>query len=158
TSDIVNKLVFDKNPPDACYLVMQKEAAMRFMGIGEGTLISLLIKPFFELKVEYEFAKSDFVPSPSVDVVLFSIIKKDHPLIKSEHLAEYKKFVNFTLNQQKPSLKLRLNKIFTSEQFYRLSKNLRFSIDATAQDLSFEQWLGLFEYYQVGVSKEKKRI
>lgn len=158
TSDIVNKLVFSQNPPKSSRLIMQKEAALRFMGEGEGTMISLLIKPFFDLKIEYEFNKSDFSPAPSVDTVLFSIIRKTDALVNLKDANEYKNFIIYTLNQQKPLLKLRLNKIFTRDQFYKLSKDLNFNINVTAQDLSLNQWIGLFKYYITGVEPAKKSL
>jgi len=158
TSDIVNRLIFSKNPPKSSHLIIQKEAALRFMGEGEGTMISLLIKPFFDLKVEYEFSKSDFSPAPSVDTVLFSVIKKSETLIDTKNSIEYKNFIIYTLNQQKPTLKLRLNKIFTDNQFYKLSKDLNFKIDITTQDLNLNQWVALFEYYLIGVEPSKKSL
>lgn len=158
TSDIVNKLVFAQNPPESTHLVMQKEAVLRFMGEGEGTMISLLIKPFFDLKVEHVFSKADFSPAPSVDTVLFSITKKTTPLVALKDVEEYKNFIIYTLNQQKPSLKIRLNKIFSSNQFYKLSKDLGFNLEVTAQNLNLEQWIGLFKYYLIGVGPTKKEL
>ena len=158
TSDIVNKLVFNSNPPKDCYLFVQKEAALRFLGIGEGKMISLLIKPFFEISIVHEFNKSDFSPKPSVDVVLLRIRKLDQTLVKAENIEEYRNFIVHVLIQQKPTLKLRLNRVFTSDQFYRLSKDLKFPPEIAANELTLDQWIGLFKYYLIGVSVEKKEF
>ncbi len=158
TSDIVNKLVFTKNPPEDSYLFMQKESALRFMGKGEGVLISLLLKPFFDLKIIHEFESTDFSPAPSVEVVLLNIKKAKNPKIPFEHKRDWENFIAYILLQQKPSLKIRVDKIFKYNQFVRLSNDLNFSKDVIASELSFQQWLGLFKYYLVGVDADKKSI
>lgn len=158
TSDIVYKLMFAKNPPEDAVLFVQKEAAYRFMGEGEGYLISILIKPFFDVEIAYEFKKSDFTPQPSVNIVLLEIKKRQKPLVDIQNAENYQNFVIYTLKQQKPTLKLRLNKIFTSKQFYKLSKDLNFSEEISASELEIDQWIGLFNYYLVGVEASKKKI
>ena len=158
TSDIINKLIFAKNPPEDSFLFVQKEAAMRYLGIGEGTMLSLLILPFFDAEVIYEFSKNDFTPRPSVDIVLLRLTKRTHPLVKSENIEEYRNFIVYALWQQKTSLKLRLGKIFTYAQFHRLSKDQHFDIDAKSTDLTPDQWANVFKYYLIGVENDKKEI
>jgi len=158
TSLIVNKLLFTGRVPDDAFLVMQKEAANRFMGKGEGYLFSLLTQPFFDLSVFYKFKREDFSPSPAVDVAMLRIHKKERPLITTEFRDLYFDFICYVVNQQKSTLKLRLNRIFTAVQFYRISSELKFSVTASVKELTFSQWLSLFEKYLSFVDREKKSL
>ena len=116
------------------------------------------MKPRFELKVLYNFKRTDFYPVPQVDIVLLQIKKLSKPLIKEEKMQDYKDFIAYVFSQRKPNLKEILSRIFTHEQFKRLSHDLKFQISAIPSDLDFQQWLGLFNYFLVGVDNNKKTI
>lgn len=158
TSEIFFKLFFEEARPKEAFLVMQKEAALRFMGQGEGTLLSLLLKPFYDLKISYDFSTSDFYPEPSVDSVLLQVTELEKPLLDLSFLGDYRDFISYVVNQQKPTLKLRLNKILTSTQFYKLIRSLSISETANTKDVTLNQWLSLFKYYYTGVDYSKKML
>ena len=52
-------------------------------------------------------------------------------------------------------LKQNYKQIFTYKQWKRLTRTHDFDINATPGDLSFRQWLGLFEFYAANSSGEK---
>src|SRR5712664_2835245 len=79
---IVTKLTTAACPPDDSYLVMQKEAAERFLGKRGESLYAVLLKPWFEPEIVHRFKRSDFVPAPRVDVVMLRLRKRGPPLIK----------------------------------------------------------------------------
>jgi len=158
TSSIVTKLLFTGRVPVDSYLVMQKEAANRFMGKGEGYLFSLLNQPFFEFSIFHKFKREDFTPRPLVDVVMLRINKKEIPLIAGNKVKLYQDFICYVVNQQKPTLKLRVHKLFTSVQYFRISEELKFSVTARVKDLKLWQWILLFERYVTFVDEEKKAI
>ncbi len=158
TSAIINKLLFSNYPPEQAYFFVQKEAALRYMGFGEGKLISLLLQPVFEVKIVHTFNKTDFEPAPNVNVALLSFEKKQKPEIDEFHIGQYADFVSYVLTQQKPSLFYRTNKLFTPEQFKRLAKSLNFDLDVIAKALPYQTWKKLFEYYLAGVENKKKQL
>lgn len=158
TSRIINNLILGKYHPDSAYLIVQKEAAKRYMGEGEGYLVSALIKPFYSLRIIHEFQSSDFIPSPSVDVVMLEITKKAEPLIKKQDIDTYYDFVAYVCLQQKPTLKLRLNKLFTHEQFKHLYTDGIFSQEVTVKDLDISIWVSLFNSFQKFVPESKKNL
>jgi 23S rRNA (adenine-N6)-dimethyltransferase len=97
TTEIIRKLTQDTNPPQDAWLVMEKGAAKRFCGKPTDTLQSLLLRPFFNLKIVYYFQREDFHPAPRVDVVLLHISQKLVPdLLWSEQKA-YRDFVSHGL-------------------------------------------------------------
>lgn len=158
TADVVRKLASDNNPPQDTYLIMQKEAAKKFMGqpLGNETQASLSLKPWFEPSVVYQFRREDFRPIPQVDIVLWRIELRDEPLVDDAEL--YKDFIAFAFSQWKPTLQEGLKAIFTNNQFARLAKDLAFSVRATPTQLNFDQWLGLYNYLLVGVDNSKKQV
>ncbi len=76
TTKIVRKLTEDAHPPSEIWLVIEKGAAKRFLGIPTETKYSLSLKRRWKLDVVYFFKKEDFHPKPSVDSVLLHFLLK----------------------------------------------------------------------------------
>jgi 23S rRNA (adenine-N6)-dimethyltransferase len=157
TNQIVKKLLFSPNPPSDAWLFVQKEAAFRLCGIPKDQELSIITKPWFTYGVVYEFCRDDFVPKPSVDVVLLHIHRLEQELLEFAQRKDWRKFVTYGYCQQKKDLEANFKKIFTHDQWKRLAKDIGFSSDAATADLKVEQWIGLFRYFQKGVSAEKKK-
>lgn len=156
TADIVRKLLNSNTPPIDAFLIIQKEAAIKFSGEPNETEFSLLVKPWFSLEVIWEFNRSDFIPVPAVDVVLLHIKKRAPSLVSTEDANIYRKFVKFGFEAWKKDLKVAYKDIFTYEQWKRLSRENGFPIKVLPSQLSFDQWLKLFEFFLKAVPNEKK--
>ncbi len=76
TTAIVTRLTTASCPPDDTYLVVQREAANKFLGKPRESLYAVLLKPWFELDIVHLFRRSDFVPTPHVDVVMLRLRKR----------------------------------------------------------------------------------
>ena len=158
TADIVRKLLFCQNPPDDCYLIMQREAARKFTGTPKETLFSLLLKPWFEFRIRHAFRKTDFSPVPNVEIVLVQAERREQALIEAGHIHTYRDFVVYGFSQGKPTLKNALKGIFTHTQFTRLSRDLGFRPESGPTDLVFQQWLGLFYFFYRRVERERREL
>ena len=158
TAEVVKQILFGENPPSEAYLVLQKEAAGKFSGTPTETEVSVLAKPWFEFRVLREFRRTDFEPVPSVDVVLLLIARREQPLVSPANAQSYRKFVQFGFEAWKKDLKTAYKRVFTYEQWKRLSKNFSFPLKATPAELKFEQWLGLFNYFLTAVVDSKKVV
>jgi 23S rRNA (adenine-N6)-dimethyltransferase len=157
TADIVRKLLFSQNPPDDCYLIMQREAAWKFAGTPRETLFSLLLKPWFDFSFRHSFRKTDFFPVPAVDIVLLQIKRREQALVTDKNAGLYRDFLAYSFNQGKPRLKNALGRIFTYPQFARLSEDLGFPPESGLTDLRFRQWLQLFNFFSNEVDTERKK-
>ena len=73
---IVRKLTENANPPSEIWLVMEKGAAKRFLGVPVETKYSLSLKHKWKPSIVYFFKKEDFHPKPSVDSVLLHFLHK----------------------------------------------------------------------------------
>ena len=144
TARILRKILFGWSKPSEAYLIMQKDAAKKFSGSPRETLISLLVKPFFEFKNLSQLRRTDFWPMPQVDSVFLSIKRRAYPLIEARDVALYREFVQYGFGRWKPNLKLAFKDVFIYKQWKRLARELDFPLNATPTELSFEQWLALY--------------
>lgn len=145
---IVTKLTTAACPPGDSYLVMQKEAAERFLGKRGESLYAVLLKPWFEPEIVHRFKRNDFVPAPRVDVVMLRLRKRGPPLIKRNDTQMFRDFAVYGFTAWQPSLRSTFKGIFTSRQFKHIARSLDFDLDATPTSIRFEQWLGLFDYFK----------
>jgi len=147
TADIVNKILFSRNPPQDCYLIVQKEAAEKYAGIPRDTLASLLIKPLFWIDIVYHFKRNDFHPAPSVDVVLLQVEKRRYQLVLDRHYGLYKDFVVYLREGSGQTVKKSLRALFTYSQLKHLVRLLSIDYRASLAELNFTQYLGVFQFY-----------
>lgn len=148
TAQILRKILRERSNLAEGYLILQKEAAMKFSGSPRETLFSIEAKPFFEFQILYQLRRIDFCPVPHVDSVLLSIKRRSRPLIETQDVARYRSFVEYGFGRWKPNLKLSFKNVFTYKQWKRLARDLDFPLNATPTELSFEQWLGLYDGFR----------
>lgn len=148
TSAVVRKIVYAANPPVEAYLILQKEAAEKFIGAPKTTQFSILVKPCFRLKIIRFFKRTDFSPVPNVDVVMLHIEKRIPSLISPKDIRIYERFVKCGFGAWRQNLKLNYKNIFSHNQWKKLSHDLEFSIRAKPSELTFRQWLGLFGFFK----------
>src|SRR5215510_1463281 len=79
---IVSRLTAASNPPRDAYLVVQREAAERFVGKPRPTLVAALLMPWFEASIVHRFRATDFAPAPRVDVVMLRLHKRGPPFVR----------------------------------------------------------------------------
>lgn len=140
TSDIIRKLTTAENPPAEMWLVMEKGAAKRFMGKPDDTFASIIIKPFFEVKIKYYFQRQDFHPMPSVDIVLLHFIRKTQPDIHASRQKDFKCFVE-------KCRRYGVNSILTKKQVCTALKLAKIPQIEKSGLMSYVQWLCLFRCY-----------
>lgn len=156
TTDIIRKILYQPPIPEDAYLIIQQEAAEKISGLSKETQFSILAKPCFTFQLVHHLQRTDFQPTPNVESVFLHIHKRSPPLLFGQDYDLYHRFVCFGFGRWKKNLKLAFKPIFTYEQWKRLSKELDFPLDATATNLTFEQWLGLFNCFQQRVSIDKQ--
>lgn len=97
TTDIVRKLTTADSLPQDMWLIMEKGAAKRFCGASQESLISLMIKPRYDMKIVYHFKREDFHPAPRVDVVMLEFRRKHTDDVPSAQWKDYQKFLRHSL-------------------------------------------------------------
>lgn len=97
TTQIVEKLTRVSNPPTDIWLVMEKGAAKRFMGMPKETGKSLLLKVNWSIKIVYHFRREDFHPMPAVDSVLVHFSRKEKADLDRKEYCEFEQFIAHSL-------------------------------------------------------------
>ncbi len=158
TTAIVTKLLTAPNPPEDCYLVVQREAAAKFAGTPRESLYAALMKPWFAPSIMYHFRRADFAPPPSVEVVMLRLHKRGPPLVARADARLYCDFVTYCFAAWRPSLRGALKGIFSPRQLRYMQHTLALDLDATPTAVPFEQWLALFREFQSVGTVEAKRV
>ncbi len=148
TSAAMRKIIHSANPPVEAYLIMQKEAAEKFTGIPMTSQFSVMVKPWFRLRIIKYFRRTDFSPVPNVDVVMLHMKKRSPPLVVLKDRHVYEKFIGRGFNAWKKNVKQNFKNTFTYVQWKRLSRDLAFPLCAKPSELQFRHWLGLFGFFR----------
>ena len=93
TSQIVEKLTQASNPPEDIWLIMEKGAAMRFLGLPRESEKSLLLKTGWDMEILYYFRREDFHPMPHISPVLVHFSRKEKPDLMRRDFPSYRKFI-----------------------------------------------------------------
>ncbi|MBQ9029501.1 methyltransferase [Candidatus Saccharibacteria bacterium] len=86
SSAILHKLLEVKNSPDAIYLILQKQLALKLLGTDRHytSQLGYALTAKYQTKIRYPLRPHDFTPPPAVPTVLFEakkiITPKDSPL------------------------------------------------------------------------------
>lgn len=95
TTEIIRKLTNGVPPPQEMYLVMEKGAALRFCGCPVENLNSLMMRPFFEMRIIHRFERTDFHPVPRVDCVMLAFAARAQPDIPAVQRRAYHDFLRY---------------------------------------------------------------
>ncbi len=145
TAAIVGKLTTGTAPPDDAYLVMQREAASRFMGTPSETLIGLQLKPWFDPSVVFAFQRTDFRPVPAVDSVLLRIERRAQPAIAPAQRLAYLDFVVTMFTAWKATVRQAAKAVFPADVVAVLDRSLGGALDQRPSAVGAETWIAAFQ-------------
>lgn len=97
TTQIIEKLTSASNPPSDIWLIMEKGAAKRFMGLPRENSKSLLLKVRWNMEIRYHFRREDFHPMPAVDSVLLHFSQKQVPDLDERDYLPFKQFIEHSM-------------------------------------------------------------
>lgn len=157
TTAIVTKLTAAPNPPQDMFLVMQREAACKFLGMPHESLYAVLLKPWFVGNIVHSFRREDFTPDPRIDVVMLRLRKRGPPLIRRADKQLFRDFVVYSFTTWRSTLASILKDIFTPRQLKHLSRAIGFDSSAPPSAVPFEQWLQLFTFFNQHASEQAKQ-
>jgi len=156
TAALIGRLTTALTPPLDTYLVVQQEAAKRFVGMAAEapeTLASALLKPWFEPAIVHRFRRTDFAPTPGVQVVMLRLHKRGPPLVGPGESQRYRDFVIACFVAWQPTVGRALASVFSREHVSVLTRALTVvpSIARTFASrpsaVPFHAWLDLFHWF-----------
>ena len=159
TSDIVRKLLDGFNPPADCYLIVQREAALKCTGMpGKQSLFSALHGPWFDMTIAHQFKSTDFMPQPKVNVVLLRIVQRATSLINAAQSEHYRDFVSYMFNHANPNILPSLKKLFPGKQFEVIEQALGSKLTAKPSQLEIHDWIAAFYAFSASMNDEQLRL
>lgn len=158
TAELVRRLTSADVPPRDAYLILQREAAQRFIGRPRMTLAALLIAPRFSLDVLYRFRRSDFSPAPSVDAVFMRLHKRGPPLVAESEAQLYRDLVAACFAAWRPSIGEALAHAVGSRAAARLMAASHLPTRARPSELPLSSWLRLYDHFATAPDVVRQRI
>lgn len=133
SSAIVRKLAEANNPPDATYLIVQKQFANKLLPESDRftSQLGMMIGPDFAVRIRRRLQRTDFWPYPNVDTVLMEMIRRPEPLIPHENMPAYRQFIVDCFSDPKVFAKM-------PRQTAGLASDIKPS------QMILEQWIQLF--------------
>ena len=156
TADIIGKITTPPNSPLESYLIIQKEAAERFITAFKKTQAAVLLEPFYETTIVRPIDRREFEPVPNVDAVLARFRKREKPLIDENKRQSFRDFVIYGFNQWQPTIGKSLSKVFSGRQLNRMEHDLDLE-GLKPSEVTAEKWRELYKRYEAYVPEDKKR-
>ena len=148
TAAIVGKLTSGTSPPIDTYLGVQREAAARFMGTPQETLVAVLLKPWFEPTGVHRFRAADFVPRPGVDVVLLRLRRRDVPLVSPGDAALFGDFTAYIFTAWQPTVREALARILPKRLVTDVERAAGVCLARPPSELPFPAWISLVDTFR----------
>lgn len=146
TSEIIRKLVWSKNSAEDIFMVVQKEAAQKLLGIPNSNLFSIILNVEYEVSILHYFKRSDFSPMPSVDSVLLRLQRRSSPVVDSKHLVSFKDFTAYGYLKHSQSVLKGLLNIFSYYELMKVSKACNIDLDQKSSTLIASDWVRIFNF------------
>lgn len=143
TAAVVGRLTTEPSTPLDAYLVVQREAAGRFLGEPRETLASLLLKPWFEPTLVHRFDRDDFAPAPGVEVVMLRLRKRGPPLVALPETRRYRDLVVFACTAWRATLRDALAPTLGRDGIRRVARASGIDLDRPPTAVPFADWLAL---------------
>lgn len=144
TTAIVAKLTSGLAPPVDAYLTVQREAAAKFAGLDGESMLSISLKPWFDLTIEHTFRRRDFTPQPSVDSVLLRLEYRDVPAIPRHDRGCFVHLVEAIFSAWQPTIEAAVQKLLPNSVAIRVCRELGRSLASRPSAATLEDWTALF--------------
>lgn len=149
--EIVRKLLDASNPPEDCYLVVRRDLAERLSGHPHENKFSLQHKPWFDFEILHFFYRSDFVPKPGIDAVLWRITKRRDAMVPVKEREGYRLLIDRGFGEGQ-YLWSNLRGVLTRGSYMRLCRSLGIDPSTKPSYLPMPVWIGIYEYCKSQVS------
>ncbi len=145
TADIFRKI---SRPPvgfKSCHLIVQVEAAYRFLGSGRPTELALLAYPFVEVRVGLKVPRWAYTPRPSVDSVVLHVLARQSPLVSRRNSRAFRFFVKTLLRSGTRKLWRVVGEDISFSRWRQICAQVEIDPSDSHLALSMPQYIGLFD-------------
>lgn len=148
TADILRKITGENSKLNSAYLIMQKDAALKFVSLSKGQETSLLSNLFqTDFKIEYLFdiERKNFSPTPKFDAcfVLFER-KKISDFKNPNEKDQFKDFLCYIFDRSRPILIDALTEIIQRKTANLILQKLKMDGKQRIKIIQYNEWLLIF--------------
>ena len=149
TASIIRKITDEQSKLQVAYLIMQKDAAIKFLGApyAHSPLLSHILNINFEIKLLMDIDKSNYSPRPKFDTAFVSIKKREEPVFDKEKSAQFKDFLVYIFERRKPFIKDALKSVMSNLQVKIILNNIHIPEDKEIKKILFMDWVHIFETF-----------
>lgn len=158
TATILRRLYFNEPSPSESHIVLQREAAEKYAGVKRTAAVSLMLRPWFEMRIVRSFEAQDFVPRPKVDVVLLHIAQRVEFLLPRQERRRWEAFVRYALRRSKPDARTTFRNVLSNLQWRWLARDLGVEPDIRLDALGIDQWLAIYRFIARAVPPRKANL
>lgn len=150
TAEIIEKLLMATNQPKEMYLIMQQEAAEKYIKNSQN---AVLVYPWYEVKILGEIDRTNFTLKPQVKIIFAKFSKREKSFMVEADKKDFINFVKYGFNQWQPTISLALKKIFTYAQIKTLEKMYKIA-GKKPSEVSADTWLLIYKTFKrIGTEK-----
>lgn len=146
TAAIMRKLLFHAAGLQMAQLILQREAAEKYAGIGRMTGVSLMLEPWFKRDIVRTLDPAEFVPRPQVAVVALQVRRRGEPFLPSADRGAWNGFVRYALGRSRREARQTFRNLVSHLQWKLLTRDLNIPPDANLAALTIAQWLGIYRF------------
>lgn len=159
TASIIRKITGEQSKLYTAYLIMQKDAAIKFLGAphAHSPLLSHILNINFEIKLLMDIDKSNYSPRPKFDTAFVSIKRRENPVFDKQKSEQFKDFLVYIFERQKPRIKEALKSVMSNLQVKIILNNINIPEDKEIKKILFIDWVGIFETF-INHAPEKAKI
>ena len=160
TSDIVRKIAKQSSRIDDAYLVMQFEAARKFIGLPYAleTQTSILTKAEWSIGMIHEFSASDFSPRPSVRIVLVRLQPLEETLVSRRDMPLFRDLVVYVFGHSVPDISSVFRKTSLKDRWKVILQASGIDRTKKPSDMRLSDWAALYGAFSRGASESARRI
>jgi len=161
TADIVRKITDEQSRLHAAYLIMQEEAATKFLGApyAHSPLLSHFLNINFEIKKLMEIDKLNYSPSPKYNTAFISIQRRQSPIFNKYTADQFKDFLVYLFKRRKPHIEEALKSLMSNLQIKIILSELHITKDVNIKKIVFTDWVNIFRtFVSHAPEKSKKKI
>ncbi len=145
STEIIFKLIDNRNLFSELYLMVQKEVAERLVATPGGKdygVLSVLTQLYSDSEIVMKLAPGAFTPPPKVDSAVVAMKLSDEPRVAVSDVEAFKKLVRQAFATRRKMLRNCLN-IKDDEKWQSICSEIGIDPKARAENLSLEQFAGL---------------
>lgn len=150
TSPILRRLLGLPNPPARTVLVLPRDAALRWSGAVERSVVSVLTGARFTVELLLAIHRREFQPRPNIDAVLVAIEPRGAPPAASRLMPAFEQFLRRGFGRG-PLARRNLGREVSYETFKAVARRHQLSLDVAPRDVPVSAREDLFLQSQSAV-------